>query len=51
MPAVDTPVGATIGYHVRSGEHDVKPFDWEQYLSFADRHLRKTKPAGSSGAH
>lgn len=50
MPPADTPVGATIRYHVRSGEHDVKPFDWEQYLGFADRHLRKTKGAGSSGS-
>jgi hypothetical protein len=39
-PAVDQPVGGDIAYHVRSGEHDVKPFDWEQYLRFLDRHLR-----------
>ena len=41
MPAVDTPVGQTIGYHVRSGVHDVTAYDWEQYLAFADRHLRQ----------
>lgn len=40
MPAVDHPVAGTIGYHIRSGPHDVTEFDWEQYLSFADRHLR-----------
>ena len=40
MPAVDRPVGQTIGYHVRSGGHDVTAYDWEQYLAFADRHLR-----------
>lgn len=39
MPAVDTPVGQTIGYHVRSGGHDVTAYDWAQYLAFADRHL------------
>jgi hypothetical protein len=39
MPKVDVPVGATIGYHVRRGKHGVTAFDWEQYLSFADRHL------------
>lgn len=39
MPAVDIPVGQTIGYHVRSGGHDVTAYDWEQYLAFADRHL------------
>ena len=39
QPAVDSPVGDTIGYHVRSGGHNVTDFDWEQYLSFADRHF------------
>lgn len=39
-PAVDRPVGGDIAYHVRSGGHDVKPFDWEQYLRFLDAHLR-----------
>ncbi len=39
MPAVDEPVMGTIGYHVRSGGHDVKDFDWEQYLDFADKHF------------
>ena len=31
MPAVNVPVGQTIGYHVRSGGHDVTAYDWEQY--------------------
>jgi hypothetical protein len=39
-PAVDTPVQGGIGYHVRSGKHDVTDFDWRQYLDFADRHLK-----------
>jgi hypothetical protein len=39
MPAVNEPVHGTIGYHIRSGEHDVTRYDWEQYLRFADRHL------------
>jgi hypothetical protein len=41
MPAVDHPVGKTIGYHVRSGGHDVTKYDWEQYLAFADRHFKR----------
>lgn len=39
FPPVDQPVGATIGYHVRSGPHDVRRYDWDRYLDFADRHL------------
>lgn len=43
MPGIDQPVGSFIGYHIRTGEHDVKPFDWEQYLIFADWHLKGKK--------
>jgi hypothetical protein len=38
MPAVDQAVMHDIGYHVRSGKHDVTEFDWDQYLAFADMH-------------
>jgi (4-O-methyl)-D-glucuronate---lignin esterase len=41
MPAVNHPVGTTIGYHIRTGKHDVTDYDWDQYLAFADRHLGK----------
>jgi hypothetical protein len=37
MPPVNTPVSGTIGYHIRSGGHDVKLYDWQQYLDFADK--------------
>ena len=43
MPAVDQPVGITIGYHNRSGKHDVTAYDWEQYLNFADKHFGKAQ--------
>ncbi len=41
MPAVNNPVMGDIGYHVRSGGHDVKLYDWQRYMDFADIHLKK----------
>lgn len=40
MPEVNQPVQKRMGYHIRSGKHDVTDFDWQQYLNFADRHFR-----------
>jgi len=40
MPAVDSPVQADVAYHMRTGKHDVTDYDWDQYLKFADTHLR-----------
>ena len=40
-PAVNQPVGGCIGYHRRSGKHDITEYDWEQYLNFADRHFKR----------
>lgn len=39
QPGVNQPVGDAIGYHVRTGKHDVTDYDWEQYLAFAARHF------------
>jgi hypothetical protein len=41
MPPADQPVHGTIGYHLRTGKHDVTAYDWEQYLNFADRHFQR----------
>jgi hypothetical protein len=41
MPAVNQPApGDGLAYHIRTGEHDIKPFDWAQYLDFADRAMK-----------
>jgi len=39
MPPLNEPIGATIRYHIRTGEHDVTDYDWQQYLDFADKKL------------
>ena len=40
MPALNSPVKTgTIGYHVRSGSHNLTKYDWQQYMDFADLHL------------
>jgi len=41
MPPVETPMGDFIGYHNRTGKHAINRYDWEQFVKFADKHLRK----------
>ena len=42
LPALDAPITGSIGYHIRSGGHDVTDYDWARYLDFADRHFKDT---------
>jgi hypothetical protein len=46
MPVVNRPVMNTVGYHIRTEGHDLKAYDWEQYLDFADMHLKRMPEAG-----
>jgi hypothetical protein len=43
MPEINQPVHGTIGYHIRTGGHDITLYDWLQYLDFADKHLKIPK--------
>jgi pimeloyl-ACP methyl ester carboxylesterase len=40
MPKPERPLLAgRIGFHIKTGEHDMNEYDWEHYLDFADLHL------------
>jgi hypothetical protein len=45
FPPPDKPLQeGRVGYHLRSGKHDLTVYDWQRYMDFADRHW------GSSGS-
>ncbi len=37
LPPVDQPIHHTVGYHIRSGGHEVTDYDWEQYILWAKK--------------
>lgn len=40
QPAPDSPVrSGHVGYHLRTGKHDINIYDWQQYVAFADKHF------------
>ncbi len=41
MPGIENPVTSIIGYHIRSGRHDVTDYDWDRYMDAADKHMKK----------
>lgn len=40
VPPVHAPAGGALRYHIRAGAHDLTPYDWEQYLAFADEWMK-----------
>ena len=45
MPGLDKPVQkGTIGYHIRSGGHNLTQYDWQQFMDFADTHFAAVAP-------
>ncbi|MDR2102764.1 MAG: alpha/beta hydrolase [Treponema sp.] len=54
LPAPEqTIISGNLGYHIKSGSHNMDEYDWERYLNFCDRHfhplgsLRGNEGAGS----
>ena len=42
MPALEQPLKAgRRAYHVRTGAHNLTPYDWDRFVDFADLHWRK----------
>jgi (4-O-methyl)-D-glucuronate---lignin esterase len=41
MPPLNQPIMETVAFHIRTGKHAVTAFDWDQFLTFADMHLRR----------
>ena len=39
MPKLNQPILKDIGYHIRTGVHDVTDYDWQCFMDFADKHL------------
>ncbi len=38
MPKPDTPLATgSIGYHIRTGRHNITSYDWNRYMDFADK--------------
>lgn len=39
-PKVNHPLSiGKMGYHIRTGRHDITRYDWERYMDFADKHF------------
>ena len=40
MPDPEVPLlDGHIGYHVRTGKHNLTEYDWARFMDFADKHL------------
>ena len=42
-PPLQRPIYNSVGYHIRTGEHDVTEYDWMCFMDFADKHFGKSQ--------
>ncbi|MHA8067184.1 glucuronyl esterase domain-containing protein [Aquirufa sp. ROCK2-A2] len=40
FPALNTPVGQRVQYHIREGKHDINEFDWTEFIRFANESIK-----------
>jgi hypothetical protein len=41
MPPMNEPIMEDVGYHIRTGGHDVTVYDWNAWMDFADKHFNR----------
>ena len=42
LPEINKPLWTgKMGYHIRTGDHGITRFDWEEYMDFADHHFNR----------
>lgn len=43
IPPPDRPIGQKIGYHLRTGDHAITNYDWQEFMNFADRQFKNPR--------
>ena len=42
LPEIREPIlTSDVGFHIREGGHSIDPYDWEQFMKFADHHFKR----------
>lgn len=42
MPALDQSIMKSLAFHIHTGGHAITPYDWQQFLKFADMKFNRT---------
>lgn len=50
-PPANSPIHHDIGYHIRSGKHDITEYDWTQWMEFRDKHLHSDTASTRPGLY